>query len=176
MRTEMDLFSVVQLADSKAVTVSVRNLRGGETPILEATVGRVIELALDEEVSDEGPQIPINATPINVARPRAQSPDAEGSESSDSVHVVKVVNAPSQGAEDRKRKGGLVADDGATLSREKHREVCASESIPEPMADSGAHLAGPGAHATEAEAHVADVEGVYGAVVQDDVVRTPPPK
>ena len=70
----------------------------------------------------------------------------------------------------------MVADDGPTSSRRKRRAVCASESFSEPAADSEAHSAGPGTHATEAEAHVADVEGVYGAVVQDDVVRTPPPK
>ena len=69
----MDLFVVVQLADPKSVTVDVHNLRAGETPILEATAGRVIELALEEEVSDEGPHIPINATPINVARQRVHS-------------------------------------------------------------------------------------------------------
>ena len=90
--------------------------------------------------------------------------------------MVKVLNAPLQGAEDRKRKGGLVAYDGATSSRGKRPAVFASESISEPVADSEAHLAGPGAHATEAEAHVAGVEGASGAVVQDDVVRTPPPK
>ena len=94
MRAEMDLFSIVQLSDPKAVTVGVRPLREGETPILEATAGRVMELALEDEASDEGPQIPIEATPINVASPRAQSPDAEGSESSESVHVIRVVDAP----------------------------------------------------------------------------------
>ena len=44
------------------------------------------------------------------------------------------------------------------------------------MADSEAHLAGPDAHATEAESYVADVEGASGAIAQDEVVRTPPPK
>ena len=67
-------------------------------------------------MSDEGPQIPINATPINVARPRAESAVDEVSESSDSVHVVKVVNAPSRGEEDQKRKGASIFDDGATSS------------------------------------------------------------
>ena len=75
----MDLFTVVQLSDPKSVTVGVRDLKPGETPILAATSGRVIELAVDEEVSDEGPHNPINATPINAARPTAQSNDAEES-------------------------------------------------------------------------------------------------
>ena len=92
------------------------------------------------------------------------------------MHVVKVVNAPSQGAEDRKPKGALDADDSATSSRGKRRAVCSSEPTFEPVANSEAHLDGPGAHATEAQAHVAEVEGASGAVVQDDVVRTPPPR
>ena len=172
----MDLFAVVQLADPKFVTVGVRDLRPGETPILAATAGRVIELAVDEEVSDEGPHNPINATPINVARPMAQSADAEESESSDSVQLVGVVNAPSQGAEDRKRKGAMVGDDGATSSRGKRRAVFSSEPIVEPVAEAEVHLDVADAHASEAQAHVAEVEGASGAVAQDEVAKTPPPK
>ena len=51
-----------------------------------------------------------------------------------------------------------------------------SEPIPELIADSAAHLAGPDAHTNEAESYVADVGGASGAIAQEEVVRTPPAK
>lgn len=41
----MDLFAVVKLAKPAQVAVGVRPLREGEQPILEATAGRLLELA-----------------------------------------------------------------------------------------------------------------------------------
>ena len=44
----MDLFSVVHLEKPKLVTVGVRPLREGETPVMVATAGRTMELAQEE--------------------------------------------------------------------------------------------------------------------------------
>ena len=48
--------------------------------------------------------------------------------------------------------------------------------VPEPVAASEVHLDVADAHASEAQAHVAEVEGASGAIAQDEVVRTPTPK
>lgn len=167
MRAEMDLFTVVQLADPKAVTVGVRPLREGEAPILEATVGRVMELALEDEALDEGSQVPIEATPINVADPTTQSSDAEESESSESVEVVSVVDAPPQIEVDLKHKGPMVEDDGATSLRRKRRVVRTSESSSEHANGSGMRAAGTGAHVTGGK-------GASPAVPEEDIVKSPP--
>ncbi|GJS68410.1 hypothetical protein Tco_0682975 [Tanacetum coccineum] len=45
---EMDLFSVVHLSKPKLVTEGVRPLRDGEEPLLESTVGRTMELVLEQ--------------------------------------------------------------------------------------------------------------------------------
>ena len=44
----MDLFTVVQLEDPKEAVVGSRALREGETPILQSTAGRTMELVLEE--------------------------------------------------------------------------------------------------------------------------------
>ena len=59
---EIDLFSVVRLTKPTQVTVGVRPLREGKVPILEATVGRLLEVA-QEESSDASQPI-LNATPV----------------------------------------------------------------------------------------------------------------
>ena len=161
---------MVQLADPKSVTVGTRDLRPGETPILEATAGRVIDLVLEEEVSDEGPQIPIHATPINVARPTTEPSRAEGSGSSDSVRLVGVVDAAAQGAEDRKRKRTVVEDDGATTSRGKRPAVSSSGNIPEQ-----ADVAETVVPVSESQAHVTGIGGASDAAAPTVVAKTPPP-
>ena len=61
---EMDLFAVVKLIKPTQVTVGVRPLREGEVPILEATSGRLLELAREE--SSNASQPIVNATPVQT--------------------------------------------------------------------------------------------------------------
>ena len=132
---EMDLFALVKVADPASVTVRTRELLPGETPILAATAGRVIDLVLEEDVSGETPTGPVHATPINVAAPREEAKSTEGSGSSASIQLVEVVNVPADTTaatvEDRKRKRVVVEDDGATSSRGKRAAVFSSGDIPE---------------------------------------------
>ena len=69
----MDLFSVVRLEAPQRVAVGVRPLREGETPILQATAGRVVELNIPEP---EGSPAPVAAPPVQQVPPVAQA-DAE---------------------------------------------------------------------------------------------------
>ena len=48
MCAEMDLFSVVRLEVPQRVTMDVRPLRSGETPILQATAVRVMDMVIPE--------------------------------------------------------------------------------------------------------------------------------
>ena len=166
---EMDLFALVQVADPKSVTVRTRELLPGEAPILEATAGRVLDLVLEEETSDEAPSNPIHATPINVAAPRQEARGAEGSGSSASIQLVDIVDSPAAtaapGAEDRKRKRALVEDDGATTSHGKRAAVSTSGDIPEQgVADKVvAPVSEPVAQATAA------------VVASTNTTKTPPP-
>ena len=57
----MDLFAVVNLEVPRSVTIGVRPLGEGETPILEATDGRVEELVIPEP---EGSPAAFMAAPI----------------------------------------------------------------------------------------------------------------
>lgn len=117
---------MVRLAEPKVVTVGQRPLRAGEVPILQATAGRVMELNLEEEGSGETPPPVLDVTPINVAGRAVQAqdaqPDAEKSitESSESVEITKVVNAPEEGNRGEKRKEAMPGGDGASSSRRKH--------------------------------------------------------
>ena len=60
----MDLFVVVKLAKPTQVAVGVRPLRDGERPILEATFGRLLELAQTD--SSGGTPPVVNATPVQT--------------------------------------------------------------------------------------------------------------
>ena len=162
----MDLFTVVQLADPKEVTVGTRPLREGEVPILEATAGRVMELAVEGEASDEGPPHPIEATPINVADPQEQSVDVEESESSDSAEVIKTVDALAQVGVDLKRKGPVTGSDGATSSKRKRRVIRVEESSSEDADVDGERVTGTSAR----------VGGGDGAAPQEEVAKPPSSK
>ena len=70
----MDLFGVVKLAKPTQVTVGVRPLREGETPILEATAGRTMEYA-QEEPANASPPV-LEATPVRSV-PSQQVPSPE---------------------------------------------------------------------------------------------------
>ena len=170
---EMDLFALVQVADPTSVTVRTRELLPGETPILQATAGRVLDLVLENESSEEAPTNPIHATPINVAAPREEARGAEGSGSSASIQLVDVVNVSADttavtiapGAEDRKRKRVLVEDDGATTSHVKRAAISTSGDIPDQgVADKVvAPVSEPMAQADAA------------VVASTEVAKTPPP-
>ena len=71
MCAEMDLFSVMRLQAPQRVTVGVRPLRNGETPILRATAGRVLDLVFPETDGS-----PVVAQPVQqvaaVAQPVAE--------------------------------------------------------------------------------------------------------
>ena len=69
----MDLFAVVNLEAPRSVTVGVRPLREGETPILQATAGRVVELVVPEP---EGSPAVVPASPLQVFPPAQQMPEA----------------------------------------------------------------------------------------------------
>ena len=172
----MDLFALVQMADPKSVTVRTRELLPGETPILEATAGRVLDLVLEEETSDEVTPNPIHATPINVAAPRTESAGVEGSGSSASIQLVDIVDtaattaaAAVQGTEDRKRKRIVVEDDGATTSRGKRPAVSASGNIPEQ-----AGVAEPVAPMSEPEARVTMMGGASAVAAPTVAAKAPP--
>ena len=59
---EMDLYDVVRLKKPMQVTVGVRPLREGEVPVLEASAGRLLELAREE--SSDASQPIVRATPV----------------------------------------------------------------------------------------------------------------
>ena len=113
---------MVRLAEPKVVTVGQRPLRAGEMPILQATAGRVVELNLEEEGSGETPPLVLDVAPINVAGHAVQAqgaqPDAEKAitESSESVEITKVVNAPKEDNRGEKRKEPMSGDGGASSS------------------------------------------------------------
>jgi hypothetical protein len=69
---EMDQFGVVRLAEPKRVVVGHRPLGVGETPILQATAGRVMELSLEEEHSGETSPLILDVAPVSVAGPSVQ--------------------------------------------------------------------------------------------------------
>ena len=123
----MDLFGVVSLAEPKVVKVGQRPLRVGEVPILQATVGRVMGLNLEEEDSGEDAPPILDVAPVNVAAPAVQAPGAQPdaekatTESSESVEITKVVNASEGANRGEKRKEPMSRDDGASSSRVKRR-------------------------------------------------------
>lgn len=69
----MDLFAVVNLDAPRSVTIGVRPLREGETPILQATAGRVVDLVVPEP---EGSPVVVPASPLQVFAPAQQMPEA----------------------------------------------------------------------------------------------------
>ena len=146
---------MVRLAEQKMVRVGQRPLRAGEAPILQATAGRVMELNL-EEGSGETPPLVLDVAPINVAGHAVQAqgaqPDAEKSvpESSDSVEITKVVNAPEEGDRGEKRKEPMSGADGASFSRKKrHVGGTASLSSKEESDEEGVLHSNAGKGATE---------------------------
>ena len=151
---------MVRLVEPKMVTVGHRPLRTGEMPILQATAGRVVELHLEEEGSGETPSPVLDVAPINVAGHAVQGqgaqPDAEKAtaESSESVEITKVVNAPREDNRGEKRKEPMSGDGGAPSSRRK-RPVSGT--------------------ATSPSKEESDEEGVLHSNAGKDATESPPP-
>ena len=117
----MDLFAVVKLTKPTQVTVGVRPLREGEVPILEATAGRLLELAREE--SSDASQPIVNATPVQtVPTQGVVVPELVRAESSASVWILQVDTDSEEERQGAKRKA---ADDGGegTSKRRRHTIV-----------------------------------------------------
>ena len=147
---------MVRLAEPKVVTVGQRPLRAGEVPILQATAGRVVELNLEEEGSGETPPLVLDVAPINVAGHAVQAqsaqPDAEKAttESSESVEITKVVNAPMEDNRGEKRKEPMSGDGGASSYRRKrHVSGTATSPSKEESDEEGVLHSNAGKNATE---------------------------
>ena len=78
----------MKLAKPTQVTVGVRPLRDGETPILEATAGRTMEYAQEEPENVSQPLL--EATPVRSV-PSQQVPSSELSrtDSSEGMGILK---------------------------------------------------------------------------------------
>ncbi|GKG25339.1 hypothetical protein Tco_0395967 [Tanacetum coccineum] len=109
----MDLFSVVHLSKPKQVTEGVRPLRDGEEPLLESTVGRTMELVLEQpegERTDVLAPIPLRSIPGATAEP--PRPDATSVGSSEDADVAGAKSEAGEVDSGLKRKRGT-SDDGA---------------------------------------------------------------
>ena len=119
----MDLFAVVKLVKPTQVTVGVRPLRDGERPILEATAGRLLELAQIES-SDGTPPV-MNATPVQtVPAQGVVAPELVRAESSASIGVLQVDTDSEEERQGAKRKA---ADDGGEGTSERRRHTIVVE-------------------------------------------------
>ena len=115
----MDLFSVVKLAKPALVTVGVRPLREGETPILEATAGHTMELA-QEEPANASPTI-VEATPLrSFPNPLVQSPEGSRTESAESVEIRRADSEPEEVSQGVKRKQSSGGNGAGTSKRRRH--------------------------------------------------------
>lgn len=124
----MDLFSVVRLTEPTQVTVGVLPLREGEVPILEATAGRLLELAQEE--SSGASQPIVNATPVQtVPAQGVVAPELVRPESSTSVGIFKVDTDSEEERQGAKRKA---ADDGGEgTSKRRRHTIIVDESTDE---------------------------------------------
>jgi hypothetical protein len=116
----MDLFSVVKLAKPTQVTVGVCPLRDGETPILEATVGRTMEF-VQEEHANASPQVILEASPVrSVPTQRVQSPEQSRTESSEDMGILKAESEQDEASQGMKRKKASGDDSAGTSKRRRH--------------------------------------------------------
>ena len=120
---EMDLFAVVKLAKPTQVTMGVRPLREGEQPILEATAGRLLELA-QVESSDGTPPV-VNATPVQTVPVQG----VVAPESSASVGVLQVDTDSEEERQGAKRKAS--DDGGEGTSKRRRHTIVVEESTDE---------------------------------------------
>ena len=133
----MDLFSVVRLTKPTQVTVGVRPLREGELPILEATVGRLLEPAQEE--SSDATQPVVNATLVQTVPAQGVAvPESVRTEPSDSAGILKVDTDSEEERQCSKRKA---ADDGGegTSKRRRHTIIVDESADEEASASFAAH-------------------------------------
>ena len=113
----MDLFSVVKLAKPTQVTVGVRPLKEGETPLLEATAGHTIEYAQEELANVAQPLL--EATPVrSLPSQEVQSP--ERTDSSEGVGIFKADSDQEEESQGVKRKKVSGGDGAGTSKRRRH--------------------------------------------------------
>ena len=115
----MDLFSVVKLAKPTLVTVGVRPLRDGETPILEATAGRTMEYAQEELANASTPLL--EATPVrSVPSQQVPSPELSRTDSSEGMGILKADSDQEEASQGVKRKKVSGGDGAGTSKRRRH--------------------------------------------------------
>ena len=127
----MDLFSVVCLAKPTLVVVGVRPLKEGKEPVLQATAGRIMELAQEE--TESGSHTVLEPTPVQSITPsEVQPPQTELSrtESSDGVEIVFVESGPAVESQGVKRKN-VSGNDGAGTSKRRRHLIDGAESSSE---------------------------------------------
>ena len=125
---EMDLFSVVKLSKPTQVTVGVRPLREGETPILEATARRITEYAQEEPANVAQPLLV--ATPVqNVPSQEVPAPERARTESSEGVGIFKVDTDSEEASQGVKRKAS--GDGGEGTSKRRCHVITVDESTDE---------------------------------------------
>ena len=115
----MDLFSVVKLAKPTLVTVGVRPLRDDETPILETTAGRTMELA-QEEPGNASPGV-LEATSVrSIPSQEMQSPEHSRTDSSEGMGILKADSEPEEASQGVKRKKASGDGGAGTSKRRRH--------------------------------------------------------
>ena len=139
----MDLFAVVKLDKPRQVTIGVRPLKDGETPLLDATAGHLTTLPVAtpestpplvvEPVQTVAPEVVVEPTErvvpaLEVAHEEAQS--------SDSIQILKPEEVlREEVAQSSKRK----AQAGGSEKRKRRRHVIGdAESNAEETSTSGA--------------------------------------
>ena len=119
---------MVKLAKPTQVAVGVRPLREGEQPVLEATAGRLLELAQTD--SSGGTPPVVNATPVQtVPAQRVVEPELVRAEVSTNFEVLQV-DIDSEGErQGAKRKAS--DDGGEGTSKRRRQAIVVEESTDE---------------------------------------------
>lgn len=124
----MNLFSVVKLSKPAQVTVGVRPLREGETPILEATARRIMEYAQEEPANVAQPLLV--AIPVqNVPSQEVPTPGPARTEFSEGVGIFKVDTDSEEAHQGVKRKAS--SDGGVGTSKRERHVITVDESTDE---------------------------------------------
>ena len=139
----MDLFAVVKLDKPKQVTIGVRPLKDGETPLLDATAGHLTTLPVATPESTP----PLVVEPVQTVAPEVVAEPTERvvpalevaheeAQSSDSIQILKPEEVlREEVAQSSKRK----AQAGGSEKRKRRRHVIGdAESNAEETSTSGA--------------------------------------
>ena len=117
----MDLFGVVHLNRPRDVTVASMALREGEEPVLDSTVGRVVEMILDEPENSPPPAVistPVQSVPSGSAQP--SEAEVIISDSSSEEGIVKSLSETEEETTGMKRKRPAGGDGAGTSKRRRH--------------------------------------------------------